>query len=789
MSTGHAAEPFWDDVRALFHECAALDPADRAARLGACADPALRAEVESLLAEHDGAAGFLDRSVWDVAAGVAADAPTHAHIGPYQVVRPLGHGGMGSVFLAARDDAQFEQRVAIKLVRGGAAGAALLGRFRQERQILAALEHPNIARLLDGGATADGLPYLVMEYVEGTPIDVYCRERSLPVAVRLRLFLDLCDAVQYAHRNLVIHRDIKPANVLVTSDGIPKLLDFGIAKLTSDEVPGDATVTRLMTPDYASPEQLAGLPVTTASDVYSLGVLLFELLTGTRPFAGRTRTNETEAPRPSSVAAPAGARGLRGDLDRIVLMALERDPQRRYGSVDKLADDVRRHLDGHPVLALGASFPYRATKFVRRNRLAVAAAAVAMTAIVAAFALTLQQKRIAERRFGDVRSLAHSMVFELHDAIAKLPGSTPARELLIRRALQYLDALSAESANNTPLEMELAGAYERIGDVQGMPYRPNLGDSAGALASYRKAIAIAGQVQRREPGNAAALALLADVHDHAGLIEQRAIRYRSALQHHEAARMLRERLPHTIGNDLALVRTWVGIADCVYLSSGLIPIVRGTSTPVSLYETALHLLERIKPDAAHRRDWLAEVARVHQRLGGYYTNGTWRDPPRALQHHEVAKRALEERMRLDPDDSIARRGYADHLVMIATLQSSTGDAAGALDGTIRAQPVFVELAAADPTNVEAQHDLAFLYEQQGRALTHLGRYDEAERALETGLTIRQRLIAANPTNREDLRGVGSFYGHLADLAYARGDRKKGDALRAEALKTHEGLKR
>jgi tetratricopeptide (TPR) repeat protein len=782
MSGRVAAEPSWDAIRALFHECAAMPRGEREARLAACADPALRTEVASLLAEHDGAAGFLDRSVWEL----AAERQAWSHIGPYRVVRSLGHGGMGSVFLGARDDAQFEQRVAIKLVRGGAAGAELLGRFRRERQILAALEHPNIARLLDGGATADGLPYLVMEYVEGTPIDVYCRERALPVSVRLRLFLDLCDAVQYAHRNLVIHRDIKPANVLVTRDGVAKLLDFGIAKLTSDEMPGDATVTRLMTPDYASPEQLAGRPVSTASDVYSLGVLLFELLTGTRPFAGKTRTDATEAPRPSTVGA---MRALRGDLDRIVLMALDPDPQRRYGSVDKFADDLRRFLDGHPVSARGASLPYRAAKFIRRNKLVAAALAVMLLAIVTAFAITLRQKRIAERRFEEVRSLARSMVFELHDAIAKLPGSTPARELLVRRALQYLDTLAAESARNTALEMELAAAYERVGDVQGMPYRPNLGDSAGALASYRKAIAIADEVRQREPDDVAVETMLADVHDRAGLIEQRAIRYRAALQHHEAARALRERMPPTLANELALVRTWVGIADCVYLSSGLVPVVRDrASTPVALYETALHRLDRLQPDPAHRRDWLAEVARVHQRLGGYYTNGKWRDPARGLAHHEIARRALEERMRLDPEDSVARRGYADHLVMIATLQNSMGDAAAAYAGTVQAQAVFSELAVVDPTNVEAQHDLAFLYEQQGSALLAMQRLDEAERALQAGLAIRQRLVAADPKNREDLRGIGGLCGRLSELYTARGDRARSEDYLARALATHEGLK-
>jgi tetratricopeptide (TPR) repeat protein len=727
---------FWEDVRELFHACADLPPTERAALL-ADKDEELKAEVASLLEEHDAAGGFLDQSVWELAAQ-----RQRTVIGPYRVVRMLGEGGMGSVFLAARDDEQFEQRVAIKLVRGG---HAMLRRFRQERQILAALEHPNIARLLDGGATADGLPYLVMEYVEGTPIDEYCR--GLSIAARLRLFLQLCDAVQYAHRNLIIHRDIKPANVLVTAAGVPKLLDFGIAKLTSsEELRADATVTRLMTPDYASPEQLLGKPVTTATDVYSLGVLLFEILTGARPFTGRTRTGDTEAPRPSSVGH---VRGLRGDLDRILLKALEPDPAQRYGSVEKLADDIRRHLEGHPVSARGTSFVYRATKFVRRNKLVAGAAAAALVVAALSFVAILNQKRIAERRFEQVRTLARSMVFEIHDAIATLPGSTAARELLVRRALGYLDALAAEASRNTPLQMELAGAYQRVGDVQGLPYNANLGDTPGALASYRKALVIAEQVRAREPENEAALRLLADLHDRAGLVQQRALRWRGALQDHEAARAIREHLPRDVAGELALARTWVGIGDSVYQGN--------IREPLTAYSTALAILSRIPPTGAHKNRLLVELGRTHQRLGGYFTGPRARNPERALDHHRAAEKALEERAAMDPNDAVARRNYADQLVMTATLQNTVGDDAGVLAGTAKALVILRALAAADAENMEAQRDLAFALEQRARAQDERDSYASYDEALE----IRQRIVARDPGNREDLRGITGTYGGLA----------------------------
>jgi tetratricopeptide (TPR) repeat protein len=747
------AEPldaaFWERVRTLFHAAVDVDRDARALLLDRCDDPNLRAEVERLIEQHDASEGFLEQSVWDLVD--TADAKwEHVLIGPYRVVRQLGHGGMGTVFLAVREDAEFEQRVAIKLVRRGAGGESLLQRFRQERQILAALEHPNIARLLDGGTTSGGVPYLVMEYVEGTPIDDYCREHDLPIDERLRLFLQLCDAVQYAHRGLVIHRDIKPANVLVTKEGIPKLLDFGIAKLTSAQT--NATVTRLMTPDYASPEQLAGKLVTTATDVYSLGLLLFELLTGKRPFENVHRTPDTEPPRASNVS---GQRALRGDLDRILLVALDPDPNRRYASVDKFADDVRRHLDGHPVSARGASLGYRTVKFVRRNKLFVAAAAVTVIVAIVAFLAVLQQKRIAERRFEQVRSLAHAVVFDLHDAIAKLPGSTSARALLVRHALGYLDALASESARNTPLQMELAGAYERVGDVQGMPYRANLGDSAGALVSYRKALDIAEELRARQPENSATLLLIADLHDRTGWVAQRALRFRDALAHHEAARTIRE----SLHDDLALARTWVAIADSRYQSNHSAAAVRGA------YENAEQILDRVPVTAANRKDVLTERGRIHQRLGGYFTGTLEHDPSRALLHHQAAERALEARAALDPNDAVAKRDFADQLVMTATLQNNVHDSAAALAGTARALPILRDLATADANNVEAQHDLAFAYTQIARAEMQLRRWTEASEAAEAALAIQTRLIERDPTNREYRRDMAGLYG-MASAVHA-----------------------
>ncbi|HKR65679.1 MAG TPA: tetratricopeptide repeat-containing protein kinase family protein, partial [Thermoanaerobaculia bacterium] len=532
---------------------------------------------------------------------------------------------------------------------------------------------------------------------------------------------------------------------------VPKLLDFGIAKLISHDTT-DATVTRIMTPDYASPEQLRGENVTTASDVFSLGVLLYRLLADQKPFAA-DRTPESE-PVPPSTYAPA----LRGDLENILLMALQVDPSRRYGSVEQFAADVRRHLEGHPVAARPSTLVYRTSKFVRRNRVAVFAS-IAMVAVLAiALGVTLQQKRIAEHRFAQVRALAGSFVFEMHDAIAPLPGSTQARALLVRRALMYLDGLAAEASDDADLQTELARAYLKIGDVQGLPYQANLGDTSGALASYRKALKIV------DPLDAPLLA--ADAHDRIGFVEQRLLEWRDAMEHHQAALALRATHGGGVNERLALARTWVAIGDCRYIGKRQIhPRWRGTR-PDADYGNALRVLASVPASGPHRGELLDQLARAHQRLGGYFTR---EDRSRALAHHDAALDALEQRSAMEPASAVAKRNATDQLVMKATAQVALGDFEGAIAATQRAAAVFRELAAADPTNLEAQHDLAFAYETEGSAQTKAERWPEAERAYREALAIRERLAARDHLNREDQRGLAMIYASLSSIRRARGD--------------------
>ncbi|MFN0107448.1 MAG: serine/threonine protein kinase [Blastocatellia bacterium] len=486
----------WQRIKQIFDQVIEAETGSQEGPLtAACAgDDGLRAEVEKLLRGHEQASGFIEEPAVAKAAQIlqisVEDALIGQQIGPYKVLREIGHGGMGQVYLAVRADDEYKKRVALKIIKRGMDTQEIIRRFRNERQILAGLDHPNIGKLLDGGTTEDGLPYFAMEYVAGKPITDYCDDRKLSTIERLKLFRHVCAAIQFAHQNLVVHRDIKPSNILVTEDGTPKLLDFGIAKVLNPELSGQtidptATALRLMTPEYASPEQVRGETITTASDVYSLGVVLYELLTGHRPYRVKSRLPHEilrivceEEPEKPSTAVSRTEEGtsrdgskpitltpesvsrtregepnklrqkLRGDVDNIVLMAMRKEPQRRYTTVNQFSEDLRRYIDGLPVVASKDTVSYRAQKFVKRNRSAVVAAALIFLSLFGGIAVAWWQARIAQQRFNDVRQLANSLLFEVHDEIEKLPGSTSVRQLIVKRALEYLDRLAMQAGSD-----------------------------------------------------------------------------------------------------------------------------------------------------------------------------------------------------------------------------------------------------------------------------------------------------------------------------------------------------
>jgi len=489
----------WRRVEALFQGAVALPEAERPAFLDAeCAGaPELRQRVAALLAADSGAGDFLEQPAAErlgVLLGDGAPATPSTdnwagrQIGPYRIVRELGRGGMGTVYLAERTDGQFEQRVALKVIRHGPRGEDLHRRFLRERQILAHLQHPHIARLLDGGLAEAGLPYFVMEYVEGEAITDYCARRRLAPETMLRLFENVCGAVHYAHRNLIVHRDLKPSNILVTTGGEVKLLDFGIAKLLGEGADEGLTGTVLpLTPAYAAPEQLRGEPVTTAADVYALGVVLYELLAGRRPFASAGESPgglaaalvAGQPERPSSVAqlAQAGTealdpravqrarRRLRGDLDNIALTALRKDPDRRYSSAEALAEDLRRHLAGLPVRARPDTLRYRAGKFARRHRLGVAAAGLAVAVLLATAGAALWQARRATAETHKAEAVTHFLVglFEVSDPAKSRGAAITAREILDQGAVRIRGELASQPEVNAELLQTLASVYTALG--------------------------------------------------------------------------------------------------------------------------------------------------------------------------------------------------------------------------------------------------------------------------------------------------------------------------------------
>ena len=516
-------------IEAIFNQALALPVGDRRQLVESrCeGDAELVAEVSSLLRacaeEEMMAAARLEALPGDGHCG-----EERKRVGAYEIDRLIGRGGMGAVYVAHRADGNFEQQVAVKLIDLPLATDLFRERFRLERQILAGLNHPWIARLLDGGVTTEGEPFLVMEFVDGITIQRFCQEKNLLLTDRLRLFKDVCEAVQFAHQNLVVHRDLKSDNILVTGDGTPRLLDFGTAKLLSPSTGGpDSELTRQgfqsFTPQYASPEQVLGHPITTASDTYSLGVLLYLLLTGNLPYelkefttAEMVRVICEEPPKRPVVAG--STRYLDADLEAIVLKALRKEPNERYLTALQLIEDVQSFLEGRTVSARRGTFTYRAGKFVRRHRMALLAVAVVILSVLAGVAGVVWQARVAtaerrkaEARAMDLRQLSNSLLSELDEAIKELPGSTGAQRLLVTRVLEHLDRASKDAAGDRETQLDLVNAYTRLGNIQGNPYDQNLGDRNGALASLDKALAVATSLTKSWPADRDSMRAMASV--------------------------------------------------------------------------------------------------------------------------------------------------------------------------------------------------------------------------------------------------------------------------------------
>ncbi len=759
----------WQRIKQLFDAAVDLPPDEQARLLeNECAeDTALRNEIEALLRADARSDSFITQPAFASAADILAAEPAAQVIGrrfgAYEVVREIGRGGLGAVYLATRSDSAYRKEVAIKLVRRGLDTDDILQRFRHERQILAQLDDPNIARLIDGGTTDDGLPYFVMEYVAGQPIDSYCAENRLSIAERLALFRKVCAAVTYAHQNLVIHRDLKPSNILVNKEGEPKLLDFGIAKLLTPDaelVTMTAPALRVMTPEYASPEQIKGEKITTASDVYSLGVLLYELLTGAKPYRLKTRSPEEisravtdqEPARPS--IARAGEKSLRRDLDNIVLMAMRKEPHRRYSSVAQFSDDIRRYLTARPVVAHRDHVVYRARKFVQRNRLAVAAALVLLATLIGGIVATsweakrataearvaARERDRAQKRFNDVRQLSNALLFDIAPKIERIQGSTEARKALVTRALDYLDSLANEAADDRQLQSEVAAAYEKIGELQGSPRKPNLNDFTGAMRSYEKARTIRtallqtthdDEQLKRIAGDLNALAALhwfrSDLKDSLVCSQAALDAYAHLLRNDPDARELR----------IAHAEAQIDLGRSYYYNEEVVKAL-------PLFRDALATLQQLRTTDPDNSEILRLAARARTLLG---ITLSWNNK-QAEGEAEMAQ-ALQTGDALvarNPQDNVFRQGLVDTKFQAAQLFEDV-DNARAFEYARQARDLAEEILRIDPADIQAQQNVAKSYSLIGQQALQSNRSEEAVGYLTKAAELFAELVKRDPAQQ------------------------------------------
>ncbi len=722
----------WDEVRELVAEALELESEAREALLArrAGGDDELLREVRELLELEPRAERMFAAA--DRPRAAAPDAPEPLREGAlierWRLVRKLGEGGMGVVWLAQREGS--EQRAALKLLHLPLLTESARRRFSVEQRALARLEHPGITRLVDGGVSASGVPFLATEWVDGPTLNYWCDERRLRIAARVELFIDVCTAAHAAHQRLVVHGDIKPSNVLVDGEGRVKLCDFGIARLLDvDDASATRSALRALTPRYASPEQVRGEPVTTASDVYSLGALLYELLCGVAAHDAPTKSTaelervvcEQTPPRPSvaasrsneSIAAARAAsrdelvRALRGDLDAIAMQCLAKEPRARYASAAELADDLRRSLRREPVRARPEAFAYVARRFVQRHRAAVALAGFAVAALMTGTVVALDQARIAraaqrseaearaqaEERYAAVRRLATVLVFDAHDAIRNLPGSTAAREQLADAAAEQLDQLARGAAGDRELERELARAYVRLGDALGRPVEANLGRTNDARERYRVALELAD----REPG------------------------------------------------DLAL-RAWARtqLADLLLYESR-------TEEATALYEAALELRARLSEQSP--LDWAANptLGYLHGQLTDVRARqGRLED---AATHARLALEFAEHALEQQPLESAWTEGLAMSLQRLASLEMGRRELEPALSHLERASAAIEPLSSQPGVSTRVRQRAAQIAGEHGVALARANRRDEARSRHEHAVALHRALLTDDPRSaafRDDL---------------------------------------
>lgn len=882
----------WYRIQEVFLEVVDLPPCEREQHLWKrCAgDLDLLREVESLLAADEDNEISIERVVQDEAASLL-DEPVliGQKVGLYRIERELGRGGMGAVYLASRDDEEFQRQVALKIVKRGMDTAEVLARFRYERQILANLEHPYIARLFDGGSTCEGLPYFVMEYIEGRPVNRYCHGNKLSYRDRCSIFLKILDAVAYAHRSLIVHRDLKPANILITEGGTPKLLDFGVAGILGAAQDGELTRSagqRPYTPGYASPEQVRGLPVTTATDIYSLGAILYELLSGKRAQEIESHTpaeiekivcyREPERPRKF-------APDLQPELEDIVLMAMNKEPERRYTSATQFADDIRRFLDGRPIIARHDSLAYRIRKFVLRNRMETTLVSLLSASLVAGLIISLAQTRraeharqaaevqrqiaeqqtqianeasqlaaeqkaeaegqrilagqqrdfaesqqaIAEQRVKDLVELSGRAFFDVHDAIAELPGSVEARRTLVKTTLEYLQNLQQQRGLDDEMRMALAAGYYKIAMIQGNPMGASLQDFSAAEASLRQGEKILLPAYWKHKNESSYMLRWIEIRDSLARLMDSSGRRSQALEYYQellpvarklstvkdcatncrlqeavlennlAIHLLQEgedqralqyaahgtailrKLQEQSPND-PLVERQLGVVTAT--AAGVLRSLGELNRAATYYEESIAARERLLKETptstSLRRNLMIAYGNYALLLGIPWSPNLNR-PEEARVYGKKCVALAREILRADSNDVTARRDLAMSLGRLGMVDPAPGGIAESLANLQDARDLLEPIVQSNAKSAEAAGQLAIILEYEGIRLEALGRTAEAM------ATYRESTAKISPFLNKPTQSLLSQYianaERISRLQIAQGDSATALIVVADAL--------
>lgn len=749
----------WSKIKSVFNQILDLSEDEYESFL-ANYDQNIRSEVRELLKSHKKAENFIAEPAL-VDLGITDDILIGKQIDNYRIIEKIGAGGMGNVYLAERLNSDFKQKVALKIIKRGMDSEAIIKRFATERKILSRLKHPNIAELLDGGISSEGQPYFVMEFIDGKSVTAYCRENNVSLEKRLKIFRQISLAVEYAHRNLIIHRDLKPSNILVTNEGIPKLLDFGIAKLLSDEE-SEITITqnKIFTPEYASPEQILSKPVTTSADTYSLGIILYEILSGGRPYqtSGKTYDEivkivcDSPITRPSEAITKTNsfetqeqnifskeAKSISGDLDNIVLKTLRKEPAERYGSVQQLAEDIERYLKGLPVLARPQTLKYRFEKYVKRHKAGVLAAGLVLVSLIGGTSIATWQaitaKRAqnhAEMRFNQVREIANTVLFDYYDKVKELPGTIELRQKMVSDTVKYLDNLAAEDDNYISLKRELVKAYDKVSEVQFGLVNGNIGDSSGALESAKKALELAKQVAESPDSNLEDLQILGDM--------------------------------------------YISVAGGYGETGDLAADVEYKKKAIEIYEK----IYSEKPDDVTAENNLAK---------GYFYIATPMkfigDSKGAIENLQKSALMYEKLSQQVPNDPKYIRNIALSYKYLSPLYIRESNFEEALKISQKSVEIDESRLKTNPSDFQIKYDLSRSYFAVAESLTEEGNLDQAEEFSQKSLDLVKEVSQANPKNFYYQDSTAIALKNFAEIKYKQKQFSKAQETIEEAIKLWE----